>query len=65
VTDGRRKKKGKPAPQPEPPIPNPESVISEHEFVSPKGTKYKIIKTTETDPGEEPKPPKGRRGKRQ
>ena len=29
--------------------PNPESVVSTQEFVSPKGRKYTILRTTETD----------------
>jgi hypothetical protein len=39
-------------------LPAPESIISKTEFTSPKGTKYRIIKTTETDPYDEPKRPK-------
>jgi hypothetical protein len=39
-----------PEPPPRPSLPAPESIVSEAEFTSPKGTKYRIIKTTETDP---------------
>ena len=38
----------------------PESVISETEFTSPRGAKYRIIKTKETDPYDKPTRPKGR-----
>jgi hypothetical protein len=44
-----------------PGLPAPESIVSETEFTSPKGAKYRIIKTTETDPYDKPKRPKGRR----
>jgi hypothetical protein len=36
-------------------LPNPESVIDEKVFVSPKGSKYVILKTTEIDPTDKPK----------
>jgi hypothetical protein len=60
----RKKRKKKPsAPtttesSPPPPtsqegLPNPESVIGSKPFVSPKGRKYLIIKTTEADPADE------------
>jgi hypothetical protein len=43
-----------------PGLPAPESVVSESTFVSPKGNTYRIIRTNETDPGDEPasSPPK-------
>jgi hypothetical protein len=48
--------------EPEPPpwseLPAPGSIISETEFTSPTGAKYRIIKTTETDPYDKPKRPK-------
>jgi hypothetical protein len=47
-------------PKPSPGLPAPESIVSETEFTSPKGAKYRIIKTTETDPYDKPKRPRGR-----
>jgi hypothetical protein len=36
-------------------LPAPESVIGKKAFVSPKGRKYVILKTTEVDPSDKPK----------
>ena len=47
-----------PEASPRPGLPAPESVISETEFTSPKGAKYRIIKTRETDPYDKPEKPK-------
>jgi hypothetical protein len=33
-----------------PGLPDPKTVISERTFVSPKGTRFRIIRTTEKDP---------------
>jgi hypothetical protein len=45
-----------------PGLPNPASVIEEKVFVSPKGTKYRILRTNEVDEYEErPEPRKPRR----
>jgi hypothetical protein len=41
-------------------LPRPESIISETEFTSPSGSKYRIIHTTEVDPSDERKPTKGK-----
>jgi hypothetical protein len=51
---------GEPQPPPQSGLPAPESIVSEAEFVSPKGAKYRIIKTSETDPYDKPEKPKGR-----
>lgn len=40
-----------------PGLPSPESVVQEKTFVSPKGTKYRILRTNEVD-GYEEQPPK-------
>jgi hypothetical protein len=37
-------------PKPRPGLPDPRSVVSETTFVSPKGKRYRILKTTERDP---------------
>jgi hypothetical protein len=37
-----------------PGLPDPASVVSERDFVSPKGARYRIIRTTETDPYDPP-----------
>lgn len=37
-----------------PGLPNPESVIAEKSFVSPKGNVYRILTTTEMDPYDPP-----------
>jgi hypothetical protein len=42
--------RGKAAPS----LPKPESVISEKTFTSPKGTRYRILTTTEMDPYDPP-----------
>jgi hypothetical protein len=49
---------GEPEPTPRSGLPAPESIVSETEFTSPKGAKYLIIKTRETDPYDKPKRPK-------
>jgi hypothetical protein len=55
---GESTSSGRPESSPGAGLPAPESIISEHEFTSPKGRKYRIIRTTETDPDNEPEPPK-------
>lgn len=40
-------------------LPAPESVVGELEFISPKGNRYRIIKTTEMDAYDKPTPQKG------
>jgi hypothetical protein len=54
---------GRPAPRkPRPGLPDPESVVSVKTFTSPKGNRYRIIETNETDPYDPPlKPIKKRR----
>ena len=37
-------------------LPDPASVIAEKSFVSPKGVRYRILTTTETDPYDPPLP---------
>jgi hypothetical protein len=50
---------GQPEPSSRPGPSPPESIVSETEFTSPKGAKYRIIKTRETDPYDKPEKPKG------
>jgi hypothetical protein len=46
-------------------MPDETSVLSEKTFTSPKGKKYRIIETDETDPYDDaPPPPKKRRSER-
>jgi len=45
-------------------MPDETSILSEKAFTSPKGKKYRIIKTDETDPYDAPLPSKERRGER-
>jgi hypothetical protein len=52
---------GEPEVSRQPGLPAPESIVSETEFTSPSGRSYRIIHTTEVDPGDEPKRAKGRR----
>ena len=33
-----------------PGLPDPKTIVSERTFVSPKGTRFRIIRTTEKDP---------------
>jgi hypothetical protein len=40
--------------QPNPGLPDPATVVSERTFTSPKGKRYRIIKTTEKDPYDPP-----------
>lgn len=47
-----------------PGMPDEASVLSEKTFTSPKGKRYRIIKTDETDPYDAPQPPEKRRGER-
>ena len=35
-------------------LPNSESIVEEHIFVSPRGQKYRILKTTERDATDQP-----------
>ena len=48
MANEKKKKPDDLVPQPEG-LPNPDSVTEVKDFVSPKGMKYKILKTTETD----------------
>jgi hypothetical protein len=57
-TESADKSRGRPG------MPNETSVLSEKAFTSPKGKKYRIIKTDETDPYDAPLSPKERRGER-
>jgi hypothetical protein len=41
-----------------PGMPDEESIVSKKPFTSPKGRRYQIIETDETDPYDQPAPPK-------
>lgn len=46
-------------PPPRPGLPKEDSVVEEKPFVSPKGRRYRILRTDETDPYDKPAgPPK-------
>jgi hypothetical protein len=45
---------GKPAETPNPGLPDKDTVISERTFTSPKGRRYRILRTTEKDPYDPP-----------
>jgi hypothetical protein len=60
--DDGRKDQGKTPKQPNPGLPDPATVVSERMFTSPKGRRYRIIKTTETDPYDPPDHQKRRGG---
>jgi len=47
-----------------PGMPNEASVLSEKAFISPKGKRYRILKTDETDPYDAPLAPKEQRNER-
>ena len=49
----RKKARDKPR-APNPGLPDKETIISERTFVSPKGTRFRIIKTTQKDPYDPP-----------
>jgi hypothetical protein len=52
---GRKaKRKTRSPPKPRPGLPDPGSVLSEATFVSPKGKRYRVLKTTEEDPYDRP-----------
>jgi hypothetical protein len=46
-----------PGKAPNPGLPDPASVVSERVFVSPKGRRYRILRTTEKDPYDPPDQP--------
>jgi hypothetical protein len=52
--DGDDKNKDESPRQPNPGLPDPATVISERTFTSPKGKRYRIIRTTEKDPYDPP-----------
>jgi hypothetical protein len=52
---GNGKEAGKQrSPTPNPGLPDKETVVSERTLVSPKGKRYRIIRTTEKDPYDPP-----------
>ena len=66
----KKKPENPPAPPPSPsaaeqerPVPDPDSIVSEKTMTSPKGTRYRVIETTETDEYEEPAARKRKRKK--
>ena len=58
---GDKPARRKRAPARAPGLPDPRSVIEEKTFTSPKGNRYRILRTTETDPYDPPAPGKKRR----
>jgi len=50
----KRRKKPKSPSGPNPGLPDKATVVSEREFTSPKGKRYRIIRTTERDPYDPP-----------
>ena len=48
---------GNQAPPPRPGLPKEDSVVEEKPFVSPKGRRYRILRTDETDPYDKPADP--------
>ncbi|HVR96115.1 MAG TPA: hypothetical protein VMW27_05845 [Thermoanaerobaculia bacterium] len=48
------KGEGPPEAPSRPGLPAPESVVSEKTFTSPKGKRYRILRTDETDPYDKP-----------
>jgi hypothetical protein len=50
----KRRKKPRSSSEPNPGLPDKATVISEREFISPKGKRYRIIRTTERDPYDPP-----------
>jgi hypothetical protein len=54
---GRRQPAARAPRKREPGMPDESSVIAEKTFTSPKGTRYRILKTTETDPYDPPARP--------
>ena len=53
-----------PKPLPNPDLPDPESIIDEISFTSPKGHTYRILVTDELDAYEEPKQKRSRKKRR-
>jgi hypothetical protein len=51
-----------PGEAPNPGLPDPESIVSERILVSPKGRRYRILRTTEKDPYDPPDD-QGKKGK--
>jgi hypothetical protein len=51
-----KEKKSNPSPPstPNPGLPDKETIVSERTFTSPKGKRYRIIRTTEKDPYDPP-----------
>jgi hypothetical protein len=49
-----RKRSVKRAPKPPTGLPDPRSVVASKTFQSPKGSQYRILKTTERDPYDPP-----------
>jgi hypothetical protein len=43
-----------PGAAPNPGLPDPKSVVSERVFISPKGRRYRILRTTDKDPYDPP-----------
>jgi hypothetical protein len=56
-----KKRRGKPklASEPNPGLPDTATVIAEREFTSPKGKRYRIIRTTQRDPYDPPDDERG------
>jgi len=52
------------SPSPRAGLPDPASVVSEGAFTSPKGVRYRVLRTTETDAYDQPAAPPPKRGRR-
>ena len=50
----RQKRPKQSSSEPNPGLPDKATVVSEREFTSPKGKRYRIIKTTQRDPYDPP-----------
>jgi hypothetical protein len=52
--EGKEPKRPKPSPARNPGLPDKATIVSERTFTSPKGRRYRIIRTTEKDPYDPP-----------
>lgn len=61
---GSRKSEGGASPPPKGPpgLPDPGLIVAKRTFVSPKGTRYEVLRTNEKDAYEDDQPPPGKKG---